>query len=93
MPSSWIFSIYPITTDLRHFSLIASNIAANWPIGIHEQDLVHPTDNNSSLDLDDDSTQVVETSVTTTDNSPTQDCTHADDQTTRFLVELIWHRQ
>ena len=28
MPSSWIFSIYPITTDLRHFSLIASNIAA-----------------------------------------------------------------
>ena len=32
------------------------------------------------------STQVVETSVTTTDNSPSQDYTHPDDRTTLLLV-------
>ena len=34
------------------------------------------------------SAQVVETSVTTTDNSPSQDYTHLDDQTT--LVQIIF---
>ena len=32
------------------------------------------------------SAQVVETSVTTTDNSPSQDYTHPDDQTTLSLL-------
>ena len=32
------------------------------------------------------SAQVVETSVTTTDNSPSQDYTHSDDQTTLFEI-------
>ena len=34
------------------------------------------------------STQVIETSVTTTDNSPSQDYTHLDDQTTLLHVTL-----
>ena len=34
------------------------------------------------------SAQVVETSVTTTDNSPSQDYTHPDDQTT--LLEVFY---
>ena len=32
------------------------------------------------------SAQVVETSVTTTDNSPSQDYTHPDDQTTLYML-------
>ena len=49
-------------------------------------------DNNLSLDSDDDltlmmtSAQVVETSVTTTNNSPSQDYNHLDDQTTLLHV-------
>ena len=35
------------------------------------------------------SAQVVETSVTTTDNSPSQDYTHPDDQTT-LLQPIKW---
>ena len=34
------------------------------------------------------SAQVVETSVTTTDNNPSQDYTHPDDQTT-LLINLV----
>ena len=34
------------------------------------------------------SAKVVETLVTTTDNSPSQDCTHPDDQTTLLHVTL-----
>jgi len=34
---------------------------------------------HSSLDTDDDSTQVVDTSVNVITNSPSQDCTHPDD--------------
>ena len=35
------------------------------------------------------SAQVVETSVTTTDNSPSQDYTHPDDQTTLLQANLL----
>ena len=35
------------------------------------------------------SAQVVETSVTTTDNSPSQDYTHLDDQTTLLKENLL----
>ena len=35
------------------------------------------------------SAQVVETSVTTTDNSPSQDYTHLDDQTTPLNILII----
>ena len=35
------------------------------------------------------SAQVVETSVTTTDNSPSQDYTHLDDQTTLLNILII----
>ena len=35
------------------------------------------------------SAQVVVTSVTTTDNSPSQDYTHPDDQTTLLHVKLV----
>ena len=35
------------------------------------------------------SAQVVETSVTTTDNSPSQDCTHPDDQTNLQIIYRI----
>ena len=35
------------------------------------------------------SAQVVETSVTTTDNSPSQDYTHPDDQTTLLQIKLF----
>ena len=35
------------------------------------------------------SAQVVETSVTTTDNSPSQDYTHPDDQTTLLEVFIV----
>ena len=46
------------------------------------------SNNNLSLDSDDDFRQVVETSVTTTDNNPSQDYTHPDDQTT-LLINLV----
>ena len=36
------------------------------------------------------SAQVVETSVATTDNSPSQDCTYPDDQTTLSHTNLWW---
>ena len=35
------------------------------------------------------SAQVVETSVTTTDNSPSQDYTHLDDQTTLLPLDML----
>ena len=38
------------------------------------------------------SARVVETSVTTTDNSPSQDYAHLDDQTT-LLHELVHHQR
>ena len=37
------------------------------------------------------STQVVETSVTTTENSPSQDYTHPNDQTTLLHYQLSWY--
>ena len=43
-------------------------------------------DSDSDLTLMMTSAQVVETSVTTTDNSPSQDYTHPDDQTTLLHV-------
>ena len=36
------------------------------------------------------SAQVVETSVTTTDNSPSQDYTHLDDQTTLLPIDMLF---
>ena len=47
---------------------------------------------DSSLTLKMTSAQVVEMSVTTTDNSPSQDYTHPDDQTTllRYNVHIFF---
>ena len=60
-------------TDLSYLSLTANNITAKLTIRLTTT--IH-------LNLRMTSTQVVKISVTTTDNSPSQDYTHPDDQTT-----------
>ena len=72
----------PITTDLRHLNLTANKITAKLTnqciqTGLSTFDWQQPF----HLTLMMTSAQVVETSVTTTDNSPCQDNTHPDDHT------------
>ena len=72
----------PITTDLRHLNLTANKITAKLTnqctqTGLSTFDWQQPF----HLTLMMTSAQVVETSVTTTDNSPCQDYTHPDDHT------------
>ena len=54
----------------------------NWPISLYEPDLEHSTDNATTIHLTlmTTSAQFVETSVTTTERSPSQDYKHSDDQ-------------
>ena len=69
-------------TDLRHLSLAASNIKANWPISLYKRTKYIRLTTTIHLTLMMTSAQVVESSVTTTENSPSQDYSHPDDQTT-----------
>ena len=58
----------------------------NWPISLYEPDLEHSSDKNYSLDSGEDFAQVIETSCTTSHNSPSHDFSHPVDQTTLLHV-------
>ena len=76
-------------TDLHHLSLTANNITAKTDQSVytHQTNYIQLT-TTFHLTLMITSAQVVETSVTIPDNSPSQDYTHPDDQTTLLLCHF-----
>ena len=61
----------------------------NWPISLYEPDVEHSSDNDYSLDSDDDFRSGCRTSVTTTDKCPSRDYAHPEDQT--ILSRILYH--
>ena len=73
----------PITTDLLHLSLTANDITAKTDQSVYTKQTKNiRLTATIHLTLKMTIARVVETSATTTDNSPSQDYTHLDDQTT-----------
>ena len=82
-------SAYSITIDERYLSLTASNITVKVPISFKEPDWKHSADEQTlHLTLMMTSAQVIDRSVTITDNSPFQDYPHTVDHTIRSNKEV-----